>query len=62
MRDEIAARLQRVNATWEQLARALRPAAGAVDEATMVKGQYVYSSSCSHYLNRNQHTSKMTFL
>ena len=40
MRDEIAARLQRVNATWEQLARALRPAAGAVDEATMVKGQY----------------------
>ena len=40
MRDEVQARLQRVNAVWEQLQRAVCPApAGARDEAAMIKGE-----------------------
>ena len=40
MRDEVQARLQRVNAVWEQLQRAVCPVpAGARDEAAMIKGE-----------------------
>lgn len=39
MRDEIQARLQRVNTLWQQLEQRLQPATDSVDVAAMIRGE-----------------------
>ena len=38
LRDEVQARLQRLNGLWEALEKAICPAQGPLDEAGMIKG------------------------
>ena len=39
MREEIQARLQRLNSLWQQLEERVQPATGSVDQAAMIRGE-----------------------